>query len=193
MNVLILEGPRGVGKTTQARNIRQKISEITLVNPTGFHLDGDMGYDKITEYYNSWLDFISSLKYHDSTFVFDRFFFTEQVFSPLYKDYDFSRFYNQAVRRLHESADKVTIVFLTINDEDELKERLVRDKVPFGKAKESVEETMRQQESYSLLMSELSNNYAFDSKFKVITLDTTGKTPEQVETELHRIVSDSHE
>jgi deoxyguanosine kinase len=36
MKVVIIEGARGTGKSTVARKIREQISEITLVNPTGF-------------------------------------------------------------------------------------------------------------------------------------------------------------
>ena len=50
---------------------------------------------------------------------------------------------------------KINIFFLTINDKEELAQRLVRDKVPFGKAEESVEQTLKQQEKYAKLFASM--------------------------------------
>lgn len=180
MEVFLFEGARGTGKTTQARNVRQKISEVTLVNATGFHADGIQGYMKIIQYYNSWLGFLEEMSDHDSKIVFDRFFQTERIFSELYKDYDFSIYYERAVKDLISSSE-VTVLFFTISDEEELAQRLQRDKVPFGKVAESVEETLKQQDLYRKVLSE-------SKGLKVIEIDTTGKTPEQVEDEVFKIV-----
>jgi thymidylate kinase len=183
MKVFIFEGARGTGKTTQARNVRQKISEITLVNPTGFHDDGIKGYMKIIEYYNSWLAFLQDMSDHDSKIVFDRFFFTERVFSELYKDYDFSYYFKPAVKDLVLD-NEVTVLFFTINNEEELVQRLNRDKVPFGKVAESVEETLKQQELYRKILNESKGMFGLN----LIEIDTTGKTPEEVEDEVFKIV-----
>lgn len=188
MRLVVLEGSRGVGKTTLARAIRDKIPEITLVNPTGFHLDGVEGFSKISEYYHNWFSFLDSMYEHDSIMVFDRFFFSEMVYSKLYKDYDFSNQFDYLARNLHKVAEKIDVIFLTIGDEDELSERLVRDKVPFGKAKESVDETLRQQERYSKVFDEFSKISDYRDNINFNTIDTTGKTTGELEQEIFNIL-----
>lgn len=182
--VIILEGPRGTGKSTLARNIREKISEITLVNATGFHLNDSEGLAKIVGYYTAWLNMLSNLHTHDSTFVFDRFFFSERVFSELYKDYDFNMYYRIFLSDLSFVAD-VDLIYLTVSDSQVLKARLERDKVPFGNVSESVFETMRQQSVYNDIMSEISSKYPI---IKLHEVDTTYKTPEQVQEEVFKII-----
>ncbi|MER2007926.1 MAG: hypothetical protein ABS939_10815 [Psychrobacillus sp.] len=182
MKVFVFEGSRGVGKTTQATNVRQKVSEITLVNPTGFHANGEKGLSKIAHYYDAWIKFIMEMSEHDSTLIFDRFFFSEKVFS-MYKDYDFSQYYEFFLKKLIAYSD-VTVLFFTINDEAELKKRLIRDKVPFGDVEESVEQTMKQQNEYREVLIEAQDKFGLD----IIEIDTTGKTPEEIEKEVFEIV-----
>lgn len=186
MEILILEGGRGTGKSTLAFKLRQKTSETTLINFTGFHTDGEEGLEKVSEYYHAWMKLIYELRYHDSKFVFDRFYFSESVYSELYKDYEFTNEYmefNQTLGDLSELGVKINIYFLTIDDEKELSERLMRDKVPFGKAEESVIQTLKQQEKYR------DNFKAFDTMYsnknlKVYTIDTSGKTIDDVYNEI---------
>jgi deoxyguanosine kinase len=187
MRLVILEGARGTGKSTVARAIREKVSEVTLTNPTGFHLDGPAGKEKISEYYWNWFVFLKTMKFHDSTFVFDRFFFSETVFSTLYKDYDFSTNHKSLSDELTRIAEEVDIIFFIANDEEELRQRLLRDKVPFGKAEESVAETRRQQELYNKLFLEFAENH-MSNKVRIHIVDTTRKTQEQVEEEVLKIV-----
>lgn len=184
--LVIFEGARGTGKSTIARAIREKISEVTLVNPTGFHADGEEGFNKIAEYYDAWINMIHSLSSHDSTFVFDRFFFTERVFSELYKNYDFNTDYNIYLRCMCESAE-VDVIFLTIDDNEELGNRLTRDKVPFGKVEESVTETLKQQDLYKDIMFDFSHDYSSDS-VRLHTIDTSKKTLEEIQNEVFKII-----
>lgn len=187
MRLVILEGSRGVGKSTIARSIREKISEITLVNPTGFHLDNLEGLNKVSRYYERWMNFLWSMSKHNSTFVFDRFFFSEMVFSKLYKSYEFTEKYEDLLFDLCTLPCEVDLIFFTIGDEAELKERLLRDKVPFGKAEESVAETLKQQSAYANIMSEIDTDYAHTT-FRLHYVDTTHKTPEQVQEEVFKII-----
>jgi thymidylate kinase len=184
--VVILEGGRGVGKSSVARAIREKIPEITLVNPVGFHADGKDGLEKIRSYYREWINMISALHNHDSTFVFDRFFFTERVFSELYKSYDFNDYYETFLEDLCDVAE-VDVIFLTINDTEELKARLMRDKVPFGKAEESVAETLKQQDLYEDIMVDFFRDYS-NKNARLHTIDTSNKTQEEIQEEVFKIV-----
>lgn len=186
MEITIIEGARGTGKTSVARLIRQRVSEVTLVNPTGFHEDGEKGLQKISDYYNSWMSYLAGMCIHDSKILFDRFFFTERVFSEFYKSYNFKPVYFDLLDELEELAYmgvKVNLILLTINDEKELSKRLTRDKVAFANVAESVEESMKQQERYKSLFTSM--RYRFEtSNIKLHTIDTTSKSNDHVYTEV---------
>lgn len=188
MELTILEGARGTGKSTLAFQLRQKTSETTLINFTGFHTDGEKGLEKVSDYYRVWMDMIYYLANHDSKFIFDRFYFSEMVYSYLYKDYEFKGTYeylNDWLHSLSKMGVKINIYFLTIDDEKELSERLLRDKVPFGKAEESVKQTLIQQEEYRHIFDTL--NFYSNKNFKIHTIDTSGKTTDEVYNEIAKI------
>ena len=183
LDILICEGARGTGKSTVVNKMRQLIPETTLVNPTGFHTDGGKGLEKIEHYYDAWFDLMYFLKGHNSSMVFDRFYFSEMVFSKLYKEYDFKPAYIDYSHMLEELVKRgvnINIFFLTINDKKELKNRLTRDKVPFGKAEESVKETLQQQKEYKELFDKLRD----DSILNIHYIDTSGKTTDEVYEEI---------
>lgn len=186
MEITILEGARGTGKSTLAFKLRQKTSETTLINFTGFHTDGEEGLQRVADYYKSFITFLLSMVSHDSKYVFDRFYFSEQVFSKLYKDYDFTETYDLLNSFLEDIAFfgvKINIFFLTINDKDELRQRLIRDKVPFGKAEESVKETLAQQSEYEKNFNAFKYDY-INENLKLHTIDTSGKTNDEVYAEI---------
>jgi deoxyguanosine kinase len=187
LEITILEGARGTGKSTLAFKLRQKTSPTpTLINFTGFHDEGHDGFLKVSRYYEAFMKLLSQLYKHDSQMVFDRFYFSEAVYSQLYKDYDFSymnEMLNNCLIEMSEKGVKINIFFLTINNEEELKQRLIRDKVPFGKAQENVEETLKQQDMYREVFMELEANY-LNSNLKIHTIDTSGKTNDDVYAEI---------
>lgn len=174
MRIILIEGSRGTGKSTLTRKIRDKVPETTLINPTGFNLDGLKGRDKSTSYYGVWIDLLESMSKQDITIVFDRFYFSEMVFSKLYKEYDFSsqyEFYNNCLDRLVEKGVQIDFLLLLNKDENEIKERLTRDKIPFWKVDESIESSIKQQEEYIILTEGLIRNH----KLNVNIIDTAHK------------------
>lgn len=189
LEIDILEGARGTGKSTLAFKLRQKTPETTLVNPTGFHTDGEEGLKKVVNYYQSWTSLLFSLIKHDSKFVFDRFYFSEYVYSTLYKEYDFDDDYsnlNELMEDLSCMGVKINVFFLTINDKQELQSRLIRDKVPFANAKESVEQTLEQQRLYKRLFESFKYDFC-NENFKIYTIDTSGKTNDEVYDEILKL------
>jgi deoxyguanosine kinase len=190
LEIDILEGGRGTGKSTLAFKLRQKTSPTpTLINFTGFHDDGEEGLRKVTEYYEAWIRMLFGLASHNSQFVFDRFYFSEGVYSILYKEYDFQHKYYEFCELLEDLSNmgvKINVFFLTIDNEDELKQRLIRDKVPFGKAEESVEETLRQQRYYKALFDTFKWKFG-NENLKVHTIDTSSKTNDEVYDEIVKL------
>jgi deoxyguanosine kinase len=183
LQITVLEGCRGTGKSTLAFKLRQRIPETTLINFTGFHQDGEEGLVRVRDYYKGWFKALFALHNHESKYVFDRFYFTELVFSLLYKDYNFSETYWELSDDLFDLASfgvKINIVYLTISDKDELKQRLTRDKVPFGKAEESVFQSLSQQKAYDKMFDGFKFHYDSIPNIHIHKIDTSGKTNEEV-------------
>lgn len=188
MEITILEGARGTGKTTLAQKLRQTTSNSTLINFTGFNQDGEEGLRRVTDYYKAFMGMFLRLAKHDSKFIFDRFFFSEMVYSQLYKNYDFEDVYKELLFDLevlaHHGA-KINILYLTVNEKEELKRRLIRDKVSFFNVDENVEETLKQQNVYrdvfdDLFTKHLMNNDAVHKNLHIKLIDTSHKTNEEV-------------
>lgn len=189
MRVVILEGSRGVGKSTLARALREKVPDVTLINPTGFKDKGFEGHRKVADYYDALTTYLIKMDNIDATIVLDRFFFSEMVYSKLYKDYDFSFSYDLLLDTISYLSSDIDVIFLTINDKDELAGRLNRDKVPFADVEESVEATLTQQRGYEELFDDFSK-YTH-SGLRLHRLDTSGKTTKEVEAEVLELVGDA--
>lgn len=161
--------------------LRELNSETTLINPTGFKDKGEEGLEKISEYYESLMCYLESMKNHDSTIILDRFFFSEVVFSSLYKDYYFGDKYLELLNRLENLAKldgvKVSVVYFKNSDEEEISKRLNREKINFADVKENVYESIKQQEMYSDVLMDARNNV---NHILISSIETKNKDVEEV-------------
>lgn len=179
MRNLIVEGARGLGKSSITRFLREHTTNSTLINFTGFNESGEEGADKVTNYYQKWSEFFNSLRAEDITFIHDRYFFSEMVYSSLYKSYNFRPYYDLFVRRIPMTFDNVTLVVLWSNSYEELERNLTRDKAQlFGEVEESVVESLEQQLIYLQLTAELKVKNIPNLTVKI--LNVKGKTIEQI-------------
>ncbi|KAA6472161.1 adenylate kinase family protein [Bacillus swezeyi] len=182
--LIILEGARGTGKSSVAYKLRQRLKHSTLINPTGFHEDEEEGFNKISNYYDGMFDLLHKwkAKMNGYTTILDRFFPTEMVFSSMYKGYDFHQKFKSLCKLLPTLDDNIYIFFFTASDKGILKERLKRDKIPFGKVEESVEESLKQQDTYHKYIDELKIHIDCNSErsVKLIEIDTTHMKQEEV-------------
>jgi len=171
--ILVLEGARGTGKSTLAFQLRQSLKNSTLINFTGFNMDGEKGLRQVENYYYTWMHFFYGMESHnvEQTIICDRIFFSEKVFN-MYKNYNFDEAYINLIQNFAKL--NPTIFYLTINDEIELSRRLVRDKIPFHNVEESVAETLKQQGEYDKVFEEVKD------KFNIVTIDTSRLSTEQV-------------
>lgn len=176
----VVEGARGGGKSLLARRLRDRVNYSTLINFTGFPDKGAAGHKKVADYYNAFIDLLAELRGKDYNFICDRMFFSEMVYSRLYKDYDFRVTYNMLADELARNVDRLDIFYLTVNDSAVLEQRLVRDKVPFATAVENVEQSLRQQEAYDQLFFELDLFYGAYDHIGIHKVDTTMLTPDDV-------------
>ncbi|KYC77081.1 hypothetical protein B4092_4818 [Bacillus licheniformis] len=74
---------------------------------------------------------------------------------------------------------KIHIILLTINDETELSSRLMRDKVPFNKVDDNVQESLKQQEIYKKLFDQFYFKYGSEN-LQLHEIDTSGKESDEV-------------
>lgn len=149
VKLIILEGTRGSGKSTMAQHLRSTIWGSTLINPTGFSDDGYEGLKKIDAYYDALFEMIMALERSkfDHTILLDRFFFSEQVYSQMYKSYDFTQAFWYYLGKLMSIAD--VKVFLFETSREELEKRLQRNKASlFDNIEESADKSIAQQLRY---------------------------------------------
>lgn len=183
MKNVIIEGARGLGKSTIARWLRENTTNSTLINFTGFNEKGEEGLHKVTTYYNRWNSMFKSMRGEDFLFIHDRYFFSEFVYSKIYKDYSFDPiFYNymQAFPRLF---DEVVLVVLWTDDSKELARNLNRDKVQlFGREIENVDKSLIQQVGYLKMANDLKNMKV--PNLKIHVLDVTGKSIDEIGKEI---------
>lgn len=179
---LFLEGPRGVGKSTIAKYIREHTLNSTQINHTGFKEDGTEGLYKISAYYDSWTEYFRKL-HGDLLFIHDRYFFSEMIYSKLYKHYDFTGRYLNYLYHIPQVYDTAILIVFTISDSEELSRNLGRDKVKlFGGVDENKIESLIQQVEYLRLLKDLESMTIPNLKTKII--DVTGRTIEDISNEV---------
>ena len=100
-NIIIIEGPQGSGKSTMANFLRDNLASSNLYRLTGIKDKTASGLEKNIKMYNDLIDYMQKLEDMGVNLIFDRTFFTEMIYSSLgYKPYDFTKPYNELVKRL---------------------------------------------------------------------------------------------
>lgn len=163
MKIVIIEGARGTGKTTLVGAVRKKLTETVAINFTGMKGDNRETALNIFRHYDNFLIYLSNEQYDESkiNYIFDRFFFSELVYSSLYKTYDFRKYYHNLKSTLEswsKSKTNFEVVYVQlVASEETLKNRLLarncngdKEKL-FSRVEESVQESLKQQEEYNKL------------------------------------------
>lgn len=197
VKLIIVEGARGTGKSTLAQHLRSTIWGATLINPTGFSDKGYEGLKRIDAYYDAIFEMIKALEKskHEHVIVLDRFFFSEQVYSELYKDYDFSQTFWFYLGQLLAMTE-VHVLFLQASEET-FTQRLKRDKVKlFDQVAENTEESLKQQLKYRQMF-RMVNSYLgsieYNKHIHDIDLDDFRTTEEFHERVMSLIAGDANE
>ena len=191
LKLIILEGPRGSGKSTVARELRNSVEGSTLINPTGFKDDGEQGLHKIASYYDALESFLKSLSDSSETFcvISDRMFFSEVVYSRIYKKYDFLPIYHRLLTSLLDYVDELHVFYMKTSDEEVLKQRLNRDKVQlFDKVEETIAQSTRQQHHYDKLFDDI-GIHLIDEKGSFNVIETSGLTPQDVKETILEVIT----
>lgn len=156
--IIIVEGPQGVGKTTFTNLLREKMKATDLYRLSGIKDRTESGMAKIKLKYEKLLEYMENCE--DINMIFDRTFFTNQVYSRLgYQNYDFTSIYNELLAKLDtlKNIEKydIYLVILYIKNESLYEERIKRNK--HGYQKFEVQSSILQQREYLKLADEVEN------------------------------------
>lgn len=153
-NIIIIEGPQGSGKSTMANFLRDNLSSSNLYRLTGIKDKSITGYNKNKSMYLGLINYIESLEDTELNLIFDRTFFTEEVYSILgYKEYRFDKAYDRLVKKLSQLDFNIYLVILYCKDTSLYEKRLRRQHHNYQAF--SVENSVNQQNTYLHLLDEI--------------------------------------
>lgn len=170
-NIIIIEGPQGSGKSTMANFLRDNLACSNLYRLTGIKDKTITGYEKNKKMYFNLIDYMDSLEETGLNLIFDRTFFTEQVYASLgYKDYKFDDVYKELVKRLSKLNFNIYFVVLYCDDINLYRERLAREHHQYQSF--SLENSVNQQNEYIKLIDEIDEENINKIKLCVDDFDT---------------------
>lgn len=169
--LIVIEGAQGAGKTTITDYIRYSLSCTNLYRLSGTRDSSPTGLEKSISMYEILLDYIKKLENTSVNLLFDRTFFTEEVYCRLgKKQYSFTEEYNKLLERFSKLDFDIYYVTLYLDDESKYVERLERSgKAVYESSKFGVENSITQQKEYLKMSKEIEKKYP---KIKVININT---------------------
>jgi len=154
MKIIIIEGPQGCGKTTLTNFLRDNIPASNLYRLSGQKDKTVTGKEKSKKMYFALLDYLKEIEHCDMNLIFDRTFFTEQVYALLgYKEYDFTDIYEELLKRLGELDYEIYYISLYLKDTSIYSARLKREHHNYQDF--SIENSVNQQNAYASLLPEI--------------------------------------
>ena len=154
MKCIIVEGPQGGGKTSLTNYLRDNIAASNLYRLTGNKDKTITGKEKSRKMYYALLNYMKEIENSDVNIIFDRTFFTEQVYALLgYKDYDFTDVYEELLKKFTELNYEVYYISLYYKDVNIFETRLNREHHNYQAF--SLENSTNQQKAYQSLIPEI--------------------------------------
>ena len=167
-NIIIIEGPQGSGKSTMTNFIRDNLPGSNLYRLSGIKDKTKTGYEKNKTMYLGLINYMEALEETELNLIFDRTFFTEQVYAKLgYKDYSFDDIYKRLLRKLSDLDFNIYFVVLYLKDTNIYEQRLVRQHHQYQAF--SKENSINQQNEYLKLIDNI--KYKSIHKIKIATDD----------------------
>ena len=184
--IIIVEGPQGAGKTTITDYIRKVIPYTNLYRLSGTADVTKSGKEKAKVMYDDLMDYIEKLQNKSINLLFDRTFFTEEVYCRLgFKDYSFTDVYNKLLKRLSQMDFDIYYITLFLSNEDEYITRLDRaGKAKVKYTKFEKQSSVNQQNEYLKLADEIKEKY---KNIHVVNIDNC-KNIEDVQKELKELL-----
>lgn len=169
-NIIIIEGPQGSGKSTMTNFIRDNLPGSNLYRLSGIKDKTKTGYEKNKTMYLGLINYMEALEETELNLIFDRTFFTEQVYAKLgYKDYSFDDVYKRLLRKLSDLDFNIYFVVLYLKDTNIYEKRIVRQHHQYQAF--SKENSINQQNEYLKLIDNI--KYKSIHKIKIATDDFT--------------------
>ncbi len=169
-NIIIIEGPQGSGKSTMTNFIRDNLPGSNLYRLSGIKDKTKTGYEKNKTMYLGLINYMEALEETELNLIFDRTFFTEQVYAKLgYKDYNFDDVYKRLLRKLSDLDFNIYFVVLYLKDTNIYEQRIVRQHHQYQAF--SKENSINQQNEYLSLIDNI--KYKSIHKIKIATDDFT--------------------
>lgn len=154
--IIIVEGPQGVGKSTMANFLRDNLPTTNLYRLSGIKDKTQTGREKNKIMYLGLINYMESLEDTNLNLIFDRTFFTEQVYCMLdYKEYKFDEEYERLVKKLSYLEYDIYFVVLYLKDVNIYEKRLKR--VHHNYQSFSVKNSIDQQNAYLSLADGIKN------------------------------------
>lgn len=126
-SIIIIEGPQDVGKSTMANFLRDNLPTTNLYRLSGIKDKTESGKEKNKIMYLGLINYMESLEETELNLVFDRTFFSEQVYCMLgYKEYKFDDEYKRLIKKLAALDYNIYFVVLYLKDEQLYEKRLRR-------------------------------------------------------------------
>lgn len=167
-NIIIIEGPQGSGKSTMANFLRDNLSGTNLYRLSGIKDKTQTGYEKNKTMYLGLINYMEALEETELNLIFDRTFFTEQVYAKLgYKEYSFDDIYKRLLRKLSDLDFNIYLVVLYLKDTNIYEKRIVRQHHQYQAF--SKENSINQQNEYLNLIDNI--KYKNIHKIKIATDD----------------------
>ena len=167
--LIVVEGPQGAGKTTVTDYIRHSLKYTNLYRLCGTADSSLTGKKKASDMYWDLIEYIEKLENKSINLVFDRTFFTEEIYSRLkFKEYSFSDEYEKLLEKFSKLDFDIYYITLYLKDTNLFNKRLIRDdKAITEYAKFNIESSKNQQIEYLKMADEISSKYPNIKVFKV--------------------------
>ncbi len=167
--LIVVEGPQGAGKTTVTDFIRHGLKYTNLYRLCGTSDSTPSGKKKAEDMYLDLLEYIKKLENQSINLVFDRTFFTEEIYCRLdFKEYKFTDVYEKLVEKFNNLDFDIYYITLYLENTDNYLKRLMRnDKAVPEYAKFTAESSIKQQIAYLQMADEIEKNYKNIKVFKI--------------------------
>lgn len=180
--IIIVEGAQGVGKTTITDFIRNSVPYTNLYRLGGTADSSPTGKEKSRKMYLGLLDYMKTLENTSINLLFDRTFFSEEVYCRLgFKEYSFTDVYKELLSKLAKLDFEIYYITLYLSDETEFELRLGREgKADIKYAKFKKESSVSQQNVYLSLADEVETNFPNIHVIKIDTMKTLNEIQEYI-------------
>ena len=169
--IIVVEGPQGAGKTTYTDFLRATLPYTNLYRLCGTSDITAEGKRKATEMYDDLLEYIKKMENKSINLVFDRTFFTEEIYCRLgKKEYSFTDVYDRLLDEFAKMDFDIYYITLYLGNTDDYIARLNRPGKAVYKGSEfDLQNSIGQQEAYLNMAKEINEKYP---NINIINVDT---------------------